>query len=156
MNKLFALPLLLGAIQILGCKSIDEVSLRSDALDAKLWAESKWISVADAAVKNSKNKRAASGTSIFISEIKNDKQVKSAKWMTSGLGVYNLWVNGKSVGAEDFLKPGFTHVKKTKRSFTYDVTPLLLEGKENVFSAEVSSGWWRDKIIGYKGRDSAF
>ena len=44
--------------------------------------------------------------------------------MTAGLGVYELYVNGKPVG-EEFLKPGFTHYAKTKRSFTYDITDII-------------------------------
>lgn len=59
---------------------------------------------------------------------------------------------------DDFLKPGFTHAKKTKRSFTYDVTDLLKTDKvgSNLFAAEVSAGWWRDKIVHFAGRKSTF
>ncbi len=68
--------------------------------------------------------------------------------MTAGLGVYELYLNGRPVGNE-FLKPGFTHYAKTKRSFTYDVTDAFnaKSGAENVLSAQVTPGWWADKII---------
>ena len=133
---------------------------RVDALDAKAWAASEWISVKAAKVAGDEEKRhqrAADGTSAFWRRVVNAKAVKSAKWMTSGLGTYELYLNGKGVG-RDFLKPGFTHVKKTRRSFTYDVTGLLKTGagEANDFGVEASSGWWSDKIVSYAGRKPAF
>jgi len=133
---------------------------RVDTLDAKLWEKSEWISAADAPVfgGESKNKaRAADGTSWFVCDIAFDRGVKTAKWMTTGLGVYELYVNGKPVGSADALKPGFTHVRKTRRSFTYDVTSFVKgKGEKNYFAAEVSAGWWRDKIVNFAGKKSAF
>ena len=73
--------------------------------------------------------------------------------MTTGLGVYELYVNGKLIG-EEILKPGFTHPYKTKRSFTYEVSNALSKqaGAENVFAVQVTPGWWADKIITYSGQ----
>ena len=85
------------------------------ALDASAWACSKWISAADAPVFKGKVaglSRAADGTSWFAHAITNAAEVASAKWMTAGLGVYEIYVNGRPVGS-DFLKPGFTHNAKT-------------------------------------------
>jgi alpha-L-rhamnosidase len=132
------------------------VGQKTDALDASAWNASKWISAVDAQVVHGTNDgRAADGSSWFVSTVKNEKKVTSAKWMTAGLGVYELYLNGKPVGNE-FLKPGFTHYAKTKRSFTYDVTDAFnaKAGAENVLSAQVTPGWWADKIItpgGYDG-----
>lgn len=68
--------------------------------------------------------------------------------MTSGLGVYQLYVNRRVVG-EEILKPGFTHYEKTKLSFTYDVTDLFSRepGAVNELAVQVTPGWWADKII---------
>ena len=133
---------------------------RVDTLDAKLWEKSEWISAADAPVLGgeSKNKaRAADGTSWFVCDSVFDRGVKTAKWMTPGLGGDELYVNGKPVGSADALKPGFTLVKKTRRSFTYDVTSFVKgKGEKNYFAAEVSAGWWRDKIVNFAGKKSAF
>ncbi len=133
---------------------------RAAALEAAAWNESRWISAAqapEAGDAERKAQRAADGTSWFLGEFVNARDVKSVKWMTAGLGVYELYVNGTRVG-QDALKPGFTHPQKTKRSFTYDVTALVkgAKGARNVFAAEVSAGWWRDKIVNYAGRKSAF
>ena len=139
---------------------------RVDALRADAWACSEWLSAVDAPVVTNAvdgRARAADGTSWFAATIANEAEVTSAKWMTAGLGVYELYVNGKKVG-DDFLKPGFTHWQKTKCAFTYDVTALMRKEArlENSFVAEVSAGWWRDKIVtpggnkGFVGRKSAF
>lgn len=140
------------------CKA--PAGVRTAALDASAWEKSAWISAADAKIAGDaekKHQRAADGTSWFVGEVANEGEVKSAKWMTAGLGVYEVYVNGTRVGS-DALKPGFTHVKKTRRSFTYDVTALLngAKGAKNVFAAQVSAGWWRDKIVNFAGQKSAF
>ena len=152
-----AVPAALCIVALAGC---DPQARRVEALDAKLWERSEWISAVDAPVFDGQVKdgaRAADGTSWFVCELAFDREVKSAKWMTSGLGVYDLYVNGRPVG-DDALKPGFTHVKKTRRSFTYDVTKMLAKaaGEKNFFAAEVSAGWWRDKIVNFAGKKSAF
>ena len=119
-----------------------------------------WISVKSAAVAGETEKaaqRAADGTSWFSSVFTNRAEVARAEWKVAGLGVFEVFVNGTRIG-DDFLKPGFTSADKTKYYFTYDVTDRLetAAGAANVLAAEVSSGWWRDQIIGYKGRKSAF
>ncbi|MBQ0127861.1 MAG: family 78 glycoside hydrolase catalytic domain [Bacteroidales bacterium] len=123
----------------------------AEPLDNSAWESSEWISAADAPVvtdKDSTHERAADGASWFVAEVTNAKKVKSAKWMTTGLGIYDIFVNGQNVGKE-ILKPGFTHPYKTKRSFTYDVTALLdpAAGARNVLAAEVTPGWWGDRIV---------
>ncbi len=146
-------------LSVIGCMSpTDEVGTRIAALDDAAWKVSKWISAVDAPVATKENKgRAADGASWFLSTIKNEQKVVAAKWMTAGLGVYDIYINGKRVGKE-FLKPGFTHWRKTKRSFTYDITDAFLtgQGEENTLSAQVTPGWWADKIVGMRGKKCAF
>ena len=134
------------------------VGKRVSAMDASAWDKSIWLSVRDAEVVTRKittqDFLAADGASFFMSTMKNEKKVVAAKWMTTGLGVYELYINGKIVG-DEILKPGFTHYAKTKRSFTYDVTDALnlVAGGVNVFSVQVTPGWWADKIITPSGHD---
>jgi alpha-L-rhamnosidase len=130
---------------------------RTDALDDAAWEHATWISAADAAVVTGPvydGARAASGASWFVAPLENTKKVTKAVWMTTGLGVYDLYVNGKLIGTE-VLKPGFTHYAKTRRSFTYDVTDVLRTkaGAQNIFAAQVTPGWWADKIITPAGHD---
>lgn len=125
-----------------------------------------WLSVPNAPVFDGTVKdgsRAADGTSWFAASYENSLDIRRAQWTVTGLGVFDVFVNGRRVG-DDFLKPGFTHYAKTKYSFTYDVTDMIRakKGDVNFFAAEVSAGWWRDKIVtpagrkGFVGRKSAF
>ena len=151
----------LVALFAVGCSSkpATEVGTKIDALDASAWDASKWISAVDATLLTGRPEgdRAVDGVSWFVSTVKNDQKVVSAKWMTSALGVYDIYLNGTLVG-EEFLKPGFTHVLKTRRSFTYDLTEAFNTGAgaENVLSAQVANGWWSDKIVNFHGRKPAF
>ena len=144
-----------------------EVAVRIEPLSDQAWDASEWISVQDAPIVTGKigegNQRSADGANWFVQAVVNSKKVICAKWMTSALGVYDIYVNGMLVG-DEVLKPGFTHHDKTKCSFTYDVTSLLKKGKgaKNIFSAQVIPGWWGDKIVtpagneGMIGRKCAF
>ena len=152
-NRILVTALGMAAVILLaascGKKEPAKVGTRASALDDSAWDVSMWISAADAPViEKREDDRAADGASWFLSTLKNEKQVTSAKWMTAGLGVYDIYVNGNPVG-DEFLKPGFTHYAKTKRSFTYDITDAIKTkaGAENVLSAQVTPGWWADKII---------
>ena len=143
-------------------------ALRITALDDSAWQSAQWISVADAPVVSGpvddhQNGRAADGASWFVSDVNNEKRIVQARWMTTALGVYELYVNGRPVG-EEVLKPGFTHHAKTRRSFTYDITPLIRRkaGEQNQLAVQVTPGWWADKIVtpyghqGMVGRKCAF
>ena len=122
---------------------------RAEALDCSAWESSQWISAVDAPIATGKDvKRAADGASWFLSTLENEQTVVSAKWMTTALGVYDIYVNGQLIGNE-FLKPGFTQRDKTRRSFTYDVTEAFntAAGAQNSLSAQVVPGWWADYIV---------
>ena len=157
MNTKFSFILMLSLGLLAACKQqVSSVGVRADALDSAAWEASVWISAADAPVVSGRNvQRAADGASWFVSTVENTQAVASAKWMTTGLGVYELYVNGQPVGQE-VLKPGFTHPYKTRTSFTYDITDAFNKraGAANQLAAQVTPGWWADKIVtpgGYNG-----
>ena len=112
-----SLQLTLAAVIVcaVGCSGgKDGGVFRTEALDASSWDASVWISAADAAVVDGPitgETRAADGASWFVSTVRNEKDVTSAKWMTTGLGVYEIYVNGRLAG-DEILKPGFTHTSK--------------------------------------------
>ena len=159
-SVLFAAMTLFAACQ-------QDCGTRTAALDDSAWESSVWISAADAPVVTRKvtgnDFLAADGASWFVSDMTNAGKVVSAKWMTAGLGVYDIYVNGVMVG-EETLKPGFTDPYKTKLSFTYDITDLLKTktGAANQLAAQVTPGWWGDKIVtpsnwdGMVGKKCAF
>ena len=168
-SKHFSICAVALAALVAGCTSAPQnpAGVRADALDDSAWDSSIWISAVNAPVIDKvirgEDQRAADGASWFVSTVKNEKKVTCAKWMTAGLGVYDIWVNGNLIG-DEVLKPGFTHYAKTKFSFTYDVTGAIdtKAGAENQFSAQLTPGWWADKIItpgshqGMIGRKCAF
>lgn len=134
-------------------------TVRVASLDDKSWEVSQWISAADApvirgTVTSKNNCRAADGASWFVNRTTNIKKVERAVWMATGLGIFELYVNGVPVG-EEILKPGFTHPEKTKLSFTYDISSAFntAEGEENILAAQVTPGWWADKIVTPNGHD---
>ena len=129
----------------------NDVAKLTTPLADEAWDCSVWLSVVDAPIVTgvvNDGCRAADGANWFVTDVKNEKKVVAAKWMTAGLGVYDLYINGELVGAE-VLKPGFTHPLKTKRSFTYDVTDMLVTkaGAQNQLAVQVTPGWWGDKIV---------
>ena len=83
-------------------------------------------------------------TAAFVRDVEVEKDIKRAVWTVTGLGVFRVYINGREVGANDVLKPGFTGPKR-KHSFAYDVTGLLRRGT-NRLAAEVTAGWWRDAV----------
>ena len=142
----------------------ESADCRTGALDDSAWAASEWISAANAPVREGKvdlkgkgGARVADGASWFVANPVNAKKVVSAKWMTASLGVNEIYVNGTLIGTE-VLKPGFTHYAKTKLSFTYDVTPFFKTkaGASNCIAAQVTPGWWADKVVTPNGNEGMF
>ncbi len=103
------------------------------------------------------------GLPVFRKEITVKAGLVSAKLYTSGLGVYESFINGKRVGrvyadgSVEYheLKPGFTEMADRKFYSAYDITTYLTEGK-NALSAIVSKSWWSDNCAGYFGKEDAY
>ncbi len=105
------------------------------------------------------------GMPMFRKVFELGSAVRRARLYATGLGVYNVFINGERVGQTDEdgktlydeLKPGATEMKKTVFYTTHDVTALLREGR-NAIGAEVSSGWWNGAIVHgmYGGKPNAF
>ena len=137
-KQLFLLVAIVVAAWTTSCsanRSNEPAGYLTTSLDPEAWNSSVWISA----------------------------PVVSARWMTTGLGIYSLYVNGQPVG-EEVLKPGFTHPMKTRRAFTYDITDVFRKGcgDINILAAQVTPGWWADKIVtpggheGMLGKKPAF
>jgi len=69
-----------------------------------------------------------------------DKEVKKARAYISGLGCYELYINGGRVG-NDVLNPGQSEYSRRVLYSTYDVTNLLKKGK-NAVGVMLGRGWW--------------
>lgn len=69
----------------------------------------------------------------------NEAITKARLYVTSR-GIYEFYVNGKRVG-DDYFNPGLTQYNKTHLYQTFDVTDLILKGK-NAMGAILAEGWW--------------
>jgi alpha-L-rhamnosidase len=67
----------------------------------------------------------------FRKEFQSNKQIKSATASIVGLGLYELYINGKKVG-NDVLTPAPTDYTKNVKYNTYDITDYLKTGKNAV------------------------
>jgi alpha-L-rhamnosidase len=92
------------------------------------------------------------GIPLFRTEFGLDKAVRSARLYSSGLGIYEVFINGKRIGTRagdqvirDEFKPGWTDYSKTIFYTTHDVSGWLKQGA-NAIGAQVSSGWWNGAI----------
>jgi len=69
-----------------------------------------------------------------------DKPVKRARLFATGLGCYEVSINGRRV-SNDILAPGWTYYPKRIQYQTYDVTEVVREGA-NAIGAILGNGWW--------------
>jgi len=69
-----------------------------------------------------------------------EKPVQQARAYISGLGYYELHINGEKVGGS-VLDPGVTNYDKRVLYATYDVTDFLKK-EENVIGVIVGAGWY--------------
>jgi len=82
----------------------------------------------------------------FRSTFKIDKEIEKARFYISGIGYYELFINGERVG-DHVLDPGTTDYDKRILYVTYDVTDLLKA--ENVIGVTVAPGWYgTEKLLG--------
>jgi len=74
--------------------------------------------------------------------------VRSARLYVTALGVYEIQLNGTTVG-DHVLAPGWTSYHHRLRYQTFDVTTLLSEGR-NAIGAILGDGWYRGRL-GFDG-----
>ncbi len=77
-----------------------------------------------------------------------EQEPVSARIYATGLGLYELSVNGQKAG-EEFLAPGCTGYDKWLQYQTYDVTSLLQKG-QNTLGAMLGNGWAKGRF-GFDG-----
>jgi alpha-L-rhamnosidase len=72
------------------------------------------------------------------------EKVKNARLFVTALGSYRFFINGRTV-SDDVLTPGFTDYRKRVQYQTYDVTPMLVRGK-NALGVLLGEGWYGSGI----------
>ncbi len=77
---------------------------------------------------------------LFRNEFETLKSITDAKVFVTGLGYYELYLNGKRVG-DHVLSPAKTNYRKEVLYDTYNVTTLLKEGG-NAVGIHLGNGWF--------------
>src|SRR5262249_42898987 len=77
----------------------------------------------------------------LVGELEVPDAIASAYLHATAHGIYEAFINGTRVGDCE-LTPGFTAYRKRLQVQTFDVTDLLVAGR-NAVGAILSDGWWR-------------
>ena len=80
---------------------------------------------------------------------KADKRVVRATVYATGLGLFDLHLNGRRI-TDDYFNPGWTDYPKRVHYRAYDVTTLVQQG-DNAFGAIVADGWYSG-YVGFGGQ----
>ena len=124
-------------------------SWRTGLLYSADWKGAKWIAyekLADSTINilptdGKKDKFNANNIlPVFRKSFTVAKQIKSAVAYISGLGQFEMHLNGRKVG-DHFLSPGWTKYDKEALYVTFDVTSQLKKG-ENVIGVLLGNGFY--------------
>ena len=143
-----AYSLIFAALLISGCKSNIQISDKTDT-----WANAKWIAYEQLedsmkvvpGVHGSGNELGEkcikrSVVPMFRKEFSVAENIEKATINISGLGHYELQLNGEKVG-DRFLAPGWTNYEKRIFYNTYDITSQLKNGA-NAIGVMVGNGFY--------------
>jgi len=91
------------------------------------------------------------GSVVFRHSFMLEEQVGQAYLAICGLGFYEVWINGKKPDDRRVLAPIVSDYCRYVRYDTYDITPLLKNGK-NLIAVEICGGWYsgRKKFWGWQ------
>ncbi|MBN1479444.1 family 78 glycoside hydrolase catalytic domain [candidate division KSB1 bacterium] len=90
---------------------------------------------------------------LFRKTFMAEKKVRQVRAYISGLGYYEMYLNGKKVG-DHLLDPAFTRYDKRVLYVTYDVTEMIRDG-ENAVGVMLGNGWYNLTSRGVWGFDYA-
>ena len=76
----------------------------------------------------------------------------SARAYISGLGYYQLYIDGERVGTSR-LDPGWTTYDHTVLYACYDVTSMVSSAAEHIIGVELGNGWWNPLPLLFWGHD---
>jgi len=80
---------------------------------------------------------------VLLKSFRADKPVKSARAYVCGLGLYELYINGKKAG-DEYLTPSYNDYDTWLQYQTYDVTTLL--SRENDIEVTLGNGWYKGRF----------
>ena len=68
-------------------------------------------------------------------------EVVKARLYLTAQGIYNFYINGQEIAADEWFNPGSTEYDSILAYSCYNVTDYLADG-ENVLGAVLGEGWW--------------
>ncbi|MGB1681640.1 MAG: family 78 glycoside hydrolase catalytic domain [Acidimicrobiales bacterium] len=121
-------------------------------LQSEDWANTAWISPPsdpsqDTKRRLSRKRPSANRPSPLLRkefEVDPTDDLANARLYCSALGIYDIEINGTPV-SNDRLRPGFTAYDHRIQHQTYDVSALLVEGR-NTIGITLADGWWRGRV----------
>jgi alpha-L-rhamnosidase len=123
--------------------------LRTDDWAGTAWISSPHESARPATRRLRRWQRSADRPSPLLRkefEVTQGDDIADARLYCSALGIYDIEINGTSV-SNDRLRPGFTAYDHRIQHQTYDVSALLIEGR-NTIGITLADGWWRGRVGG--------
>ena len=114
-----------------------------DSVEASGWAKAKLTD--GRTLPDSGTTTTSPPATMLRKEFNLDGTVKHATVTVTGLGLYELWINGQRVG-DHLLAPEWTCYDKRIMYQTYDVTDLLQTGN-NAIAAQLCGGWWTGPLM---------
>jgi alpha-L-rhamnosidase len=115
-------------------------------LDKSDW-KAKWI--ADPLTMDKPKAQPTAGATLFRKEFRAENGIRRATAYVTGLGLYELRINGARVG-DQLLSPEWTDYHKRVQYQIYDVTQILKSGG-NAVGAMVGEGWYSGRLMGIPG-----
>lgn len=112
-----------------------------DAIETGGWSKQRLV---DGRVLPESGDPADRPSTMLRKEFELRGRVKRAVVSVTGLGLYELRVNGRKVG-DQLLAPEWTRYSKRIQYQTYDVTKMLNSGN-NAVGAQLSGGWWTGPV----------
>lgn len=113
-----------------------------DSIESANWSTAYLVD--DDSVSHAGNRPEAQPATMLRKEFTLASKVRSATLHATALGVYEVHINGRRVG-DRILAPEWTDYRTRVQYQTYDVTPLLREGR-NAIAALAGEGWYAGRI----------
>ncbi len=128
------------------CHDDDPEGWQTVEFDDAAWVPAKFMGRYGEAPYEAAGERLPSRSIALRKDFTARGDIVRANVFASGLGVYQLFLNGQRVG-KDELAPGWTHFKKHVLYQAYDVTDLVREG-DNALGMLLGNGWWGGCMAG--------
>ncbi len=137
-------------------KAVSGESLTESAVSKTAWfitalVKEDWAAPFVSAETDDSYKECSKGTCVR-GQVTVKKPLKEAYAVTTALGLYNFFLNGKKVG-EDEMTPGWTSYQRHLLYQTYEVTDYLKEGA-NTAGAMLAAGWYKGVMGLTKARNN--